>query len=131
MNKSVNLSFYQIALKRNLKKQLSIYQLCTIITIFQPSPLAIINRSNNSSQTKNLYFANLNPSLDPPLVNEDFRVETSLVDDKLTQVLALHTRWNYKDIEEQGLERKAFQPHWQIKYRKLRLIIFGFTFHNK
>lgn len=86
-----------MALKYNLKKQQSIYQLRTAIatTTPQPSPSTLINKSNkskNSSQPKNSCSNSFSISLDTFPVIIDLRAEAYLVDNKLAQVLALHAR---------------------------------------
>ena len=110
---------------------MSVRQLRTTTTPLLPSLAAIINRSNNGSQAESSCSASLNASLDTLLVNKEPRVEVSLVDNKLAQVLALYARWNYEDIEEQGLEEKALQARQQIRCKKLGSIIFGFMLHDE
>lgn len=80
-----------MAPKRNLKKQLSTCQLRTTTTPPRTSLLALINKSNNSSQTKSLCFASLDVSFDTflfiedpkTLIIKDPKVEAYLINNKL------------------------------------------------
>lgn len=83
-----------MALKRNLKKQCSIYQLCSLAITSQLCPSPSLKKSNNTSQGKSSRFASFSPSpsLKMPSVNMKLGMKASLVDNKLTQILVLHTR---------------------------------------
>lgn len=106
LNKMISLTFYQIAPKQNFKKQVSVYQLCTITIFLQLSLLAIINKSKSDFLAKNSYSASLSASLDNLFVNKKFEMETCLMDKELTKVLALYAKCNYENTKKQGLKKK-------------------------
>ena len=54
----------------------------------------------------------------------------TIYNDKLARVQALHTRWKYKDNEEEALERDTLQAHQRSRCKELGLIVFGYTLHE-
>lgn len=114
-----------MAPRGNLKKQNSTHQLRTATTTPQTTSSPNDIRSNNSPQAESSRSAD--PNLQTSPANVDL---TSLVDDKLARVLALHARWHYKDTEKQALEGETLQACRRTRCRELGLIIFGFTLHN-
>ena len=70
----------------------------------------------------------LSPHLSSHAIDEDD--DTMAYNDKVAKLQALQARWAYKDTEEEALVEDALQARQKSRYKKLGLIVFGFTLHD-